>query len=313
MTPERYVLAARLVSYLGDRAQALVILTDGLAEHPGDLRLLHQRGTMRLITRSLTQARDDFEAAVRHDGDDASDTYREQVVGDVLALVLEPHTPDLGSASARSVDAGGQVPAAHGSVRTGAWLHLGVTHYLLGDYAAAAQALDQARQLARAPHQKLAAVDWLYLSLYRSGQREAAQAVVDDLDWDAERLGGAASTTARSLEQCYVQRLRLYRGEARPEELLRATSNEGIDVATLGYGVGVWYQCRGYTDAAARTFERILEVGDPTTMGYLAAETERNRAAQPSGAEPTSDAPPHPSTPSSEQSAATTTSKDEVT
>lgn len=268
MNPERYVLAARLVSYLGERERALDILTEALETLPGDLRLLHQRGTMRLITRDIRAAQEDFAAAVADgSGTDVADTYREQVIGDVLGLVLDREVPP---------PAGGS-----GSVRAGAWLHLGLTHYLLGDHAAAEQAFDRARTLAAEPYQELAAVDWRYLSLYRSGRQEEAQALVDDLDWDELELDGAASTTARSLERCYVQRLRLYRGEARPEELLRATSNEGIDVAILGYGVAVWYLCRGFAEAASRTFERILEVGDPTTMGYLAAETEHARTTEP--------------------------------
>lgn len=268
MTPERFVLAARLVSYLGDRERAQSILTEALEAHPGDLRLLYQRGTMRLITRDIRAAQEDFASAVAAEpGADVADTYREQVIGDVLALVLDRQVPP---------PVGG-----HGSVRAGAWLHLGLTHYLLRDYPAAEQAFDRSRASATEPYQELAAVDWRYLSLYRSGRQEEAQALVDDLDWGDHHLDGAASTTARSLERCYVQRLRLYRGEARPEELLRATSNEGIDVATLGYGVGVWYLCRGFGPAASRTFERILEVGDPTTMGYLAAETEHARTTEP--------------------------------
>lgn len=269
MNPERYVLAARLVSYLGERDRALDILTEGLQAFPDDLRLLHQRGTMRLITRSITAARADLENAVQQDEEqDVPDTYREQVVTDVLRLVLDQQdeAPDTG---------------AYGSVRAGAWLHLGLSHYLLGDHDAAAAAFARSREFASEPYQELAAIDWRYLSLHRSGRAEDAQALVDDLFWGDYRLGGAASTTARALERCYVQRLQLYRGEARPEELLRATSNEGIDVATLGYGVGVWYLCHGYDAAAARTFERILQVGDPTTMGYLAAETEPVRPTEP--------------------------------
>lgn len=302
MTPERYVLAARLVGYLNDQTRALDILTAGLAAHPDDLRLLYQRGTTLLISRAIPEALADFESAVQQAGDDVPDTYREQVIGDVLGLVLGP------SATAGSPPNGGR-----GSVRAGAWLHLGLTRYLLADYSKAAEAFGCAQELAAEPYQELAAVDWRYLSLYRSGRQEEAQALVDDLAWGEYRLGGATSTTARSLERCYVQRLRLYRGETRPEELLRATSHEGIDVATLGYGVGVWYTCRGYEAAAARTFERILEVGDPTTMGYLAAETEPTRTSGPHGDRTSADASPSSSTRASEPSASTTTSKDEVT
>lgn len=308
MNPERYVLAARLVSYLGDRSRALDILSEGLQAHPDDLRLLHQRGTLRLITRAIPEALTDFETAVRQGGDDAPDTYREQVIGDVLGLVLAAPAPSTGSTPAAPSGTG-----AHGSVRAGAWLHLGLTRYLLADYPGAADAFGTASDLADQPYQELAAIDWRYLSLYRSGRPEEAQLLVDRLDWEQYRLGGAVSTTARSLERCYVQRLRLYRGEARPEELLRATSHEGIDVATLGYGVGVWYQCGGYEAAADRTFQRVLEVGDPTTMGYLAAETEPTRTTGAYADRNPADAPPRSSARTSEPSAPTTTSKDEVT
>lgn len=269
MTPERVVLAARLVSYLGDREQAIAVLGDGLAEHPQDARLLYQRGVMRLITRALPEALADLQAAVDSPiGGESPEAYREQVVADVLGLVLEREQ--------------GQVPAATGgTVRVGARLHLGLTRYLLGEYGAAAEDFALTRAEAAEPYQYLAALDWEHLSRHRNGEPEAAQRLIDELDWADHPLGASASTTSRSLETCYVQRLRLYRNEAQPEDLLRATSVQGIHVATLGYGVGAWYRYRGYESAAARTFARILEVGDPTTVGYLAAEAEAARDAHP--------------------------------
>lgn len=266
MNADRFVLAARMASYLGSADVAVEVLTDGLTAHPADIRLLHQRGTLKLISRDITGAAADLRAAVEaDDGTEFSEAYREQVVSDLVDVVLH-----------RAADA---APASGGSVRVSARLHLALALYLLDDAASAAEIFAQARSLASEPHQALAALDWEYLSRHRAGQPERAQQLIDELDWDEYHLDQAPATTARSLERCYVQRLRLYRGEARPEELLRATSVEGIHVATLGYGVGAWYLYRGFPDAAARTFARILEVGDPTTMGYLAAETEHARSA----------------------------------
>lgn len=264
MNAARYVLAARVASYLGDHLRATQVLSDGLEEHPNDMQLLHQRGTLRLISRDIAGAVVDLQAAVAADsGDDPAEAYREQVIADVVDLVLgrpaaEPHV-------------------SGGSVRVSVRLHLALAHYLMDDSATAAEGFAAARALATKPHQALAALDWEHLARHRAGQPERAQQLIDELNWDEYQLDNAPATTARSLEQCYVQRLRLYRGEARPEDLLRATSVEGIHVATLGYGVGAWYLYRGFENAAARTFARILEVGDPTTMGYLAAETEHAR------------------------------------
>lgn len=271
MNADRILLAARLMGYLGDHERAADILDEGLGEYPNDPRLRYQRGIIRLITRAIPAALVDFEHAVRA-GTGTPELYREQVVADVLDLVLERDRDSHSDSESR---------AAGGSVQVGARLHLGLARYLLGDYATAVEDFEATRLLAQEPHQYLAALDWQHLALHRSGRADQARVLVEELNWSDHRLGGAASTTARSLERCYVQRLRLYRGEARPEELLRATSVEAVHVATLGYGVGAWYQYRGYSTAAARTFARILEVGDPTTVGYLAAETEHARSTGP--------------------------------
>lgn len=269
MSVMRYMMAARLAGYLGEEPKALAILTDGLVAHPGDSRLLYQRGLMRLITRSIQDAREDLELAIRDEhAAEYPEIYRDEMIGNILDLILER-------------DKGEPAEPAGGSVLVSSRLYLGLARYLLGDYADAAEDFAATRALASEPYQALAALDWEYLSRHRSGQADAAGTLIEGLDWDDYRLGSATSTTVRSLELCYVQRLRLYRGEARPEELLRATSVEGIHVATLGYGVGAWYQYRGYDIAAARTFARILEVGDPTTVGYLAAEAEHARSPVP--------------------------------
>jgi len=75
----------------------------------------------------------------------------------------------------------------------------------------------------------------------------------------------------------YRQRLRLYRGEIGPEDVLTAGDTNAIGIATLSYGVGNWYLVRRDTVRAIEWFDRSVKSGGWPGFGFLLAERELRR------------------------------------
>nr|QQZ49994.1 hypothetical protein JKL49_25660 [Phenylobacterium glaciei] len=115
--------------------------------------------------------------------------------------------------------------------------------------------------------------DWLYMTLRRKGDEAAADEVL-------AAIPAGLPDTAFVEGPSYYRRLRMYRGEFAPEDLL--TPDLGSQVihdletlyATQGYGVGNWHLYNGETQRAREVFEQILRGRSKYAFGYIAAERD---------------------------------------
>ncbi len=155
--------------------------------------------------------------------------------------------------------------AGHDSTNYGIHYHLGVLRYLRGDFAGAAQAFARAQPRAPDAGELAGSTDWLWMSLQRAGRGAEAEAML------ARRPDSLTTTAA------YAQRLRLYRGEIGPEQVLTPADTTDVAVATLSYGVGNWYLLRGDTTAARTWFRRSIASGGWPAFGFMASEAELRR------------------------------------
>lgn len=147
----------------------------------------------------------------------------------------------------------------------GCWYHLGIVKYVTGDFTGAAAAFAHALPLAPDSGEKAGSIDWSWMSLMRSGRRAEAQAVLDHYA-DAPPGGNV-----------YAQRLRLYRGQITPDQVLGPSDTADIAVATSSYGVGNWFLLRGDTATAKQWFERSVRSGGWPAFGFIASEAELKR------------------------------------
>src|SRR5437016_3163042 len=144
------------------------------------------------------------------------------------------------------------------STNYGIWYHLGIVRYARGDFAAAAELAG--------------ATDWLWMALSRAGRAAEAQAMLD------RHPDSLAATNA------YAQRLRLYRGQIGPDDVITAADTGDVALATLSYGVGNWYLVRGDTGQARAWFERSVRSGGWPAFGFIMSEVELRRlSAQATG------------------------------
>ena len=147
----------------------------------------------------------------------------------------------------------------------GCWYHLGIVKYVTGDFVGAAAAFAHALPLAPDSGERAGSIDWSWMSLMRAGRRPEAQAVLDRNS--AGPPGG----------NFYDTRLRLYRGQIGPTQVVTPADTADIAVATLSYGLGNWYLLRGDTASAKQWFEHSVRSGGWPAFGFIASEAELKR------------------------------------
>jgi Flp pilus assembly protein TadD len=190
------------------------------------------------------------------------------------ALAIEPENPILyrwrghRNLSVRNFDqAMADFTRGYGMDSTvyGILYHLGVLRFVRGDFNAAADAFRRAQPLAPDAGELAGSTDWRWMSLMRAGRASEAAAML------ARRPDSLPTTVA------YARRLKLYRGEIGPDQLLTPSDTGDVEVATLAYGLGNWYLVRGDTTRARAAFQRSVASGGWPAFGFIAAEAELKR------------------------------------
>src|SRR5688500_6487990 len=151
------------------------------------------------------------------------------------------------------------------STNYGSWYHLGIVRYARGDFNGAAAAFTRAQPLAPDAGELAGSTDWLWMSLSRAGRNADAHAML------------ARRPDSLRINNAYTQRLRLYRGEIGPADVVTAADTADVQLATLSYGVGNWYLLRGDTAQARSWFERSIASRGWPAFGFIISEIELRR------------------------------------
>jgi tetratricopeptide (TPR) repeat protein len=143
------------------------------------------------------------------------------------------------------------------------WYHLGLAYYLQGRFADAAGAYEKAYQVSDKDDSRVAASDWLYMSLRRLGKGAEARRALDRITPDMKVVE----------DKMYFDRLLFYKGLKKETDIFHA----GLDdrqKATIGYGVGNWHLYNGNRAKAKETFEKVLTSKEWAAFGFIASEKE---------------------------------------
>jgi tetratricopeptide (TPR) repeat protein len=151
------------------------------------------------------------------------------------------------------------------STNYGVLYHLGIVRFARGNFAGAADAFKRAQPHAPDAGELAGATDWLWMSLSRAGRAADAKAML------------ARHPDSLPTKVAYAQRLRLYRGEIRPDDVITAADTADVAVATLSYGIGNWYLVKGDTARAKTWFERSIRSGGWPGFGFIISEVELRR------------------------------------
>lgn len=233
----------RRAAALGHYREAISLFTEGTRKHPRDARFYRFRGHRWITVRRFDRAVTDLERAVR-----------------LTRGQPDPVEPDATPTPA------GPLTTLQGNI----WYHLGLAYYLRGEFGRAAASFQGALALARNDDSRVAAADWLYMSLRRQGRADEAAAVLRPFGPEVRVLEN----------QSYLRRIRLYRGELPADSLLDPAGGSNVDVATQAYGAGNWYLYNGRQSDAEAVFWRITSAENWAPFGYIAAEADLRRISR---------------------------------
>ncbi|HYI11524.1 MAG TPA: tetratricopeptide repeat protein [Thermoanaerobaculia bacterium] len=230
----------RRTAYLGEYQKAIDIFTEGVKKHPKDARMLRHRGHRWITLRQFDRAIADLTKAAELERGKKDE--------------IEPD----GLPNDRNI------PLT--TLQSNIWYHLGLAHYLRGEFDQALAAYRTCMELSKNPDGVVSASHWLYMTLRRLGRPEEAERVLEPISSDMEVIENAA----------YHKLLLMYRGEIAPEEFA-GEDPSSVDGATILYGVGNWHLYNGQAERARPVFERVTSGKQWASFGFIAAESDLHR------------------------------------
>ena len=230
----------RRTAYLGRYRAAIDIFSKGIEMHPQDARMYRHRGHRYITVRELDRAIADLSKAA-----------------ELAAGQPDRIEPD-GQPNARNI------PTS--TLQSNIYYHLGLAHYLKGDFASARRAYRTCMEHSKNPDMLAATSHWLYMTLRRLQRDDEARQVLEPITPGMDIIENTS----------YHKLLLMYKGLEKAETLLASAAAEGLDAVTIGYGVGNWYLYNGRRDEAMRLFRAIVAEREPQwpAFGFIAAEAE---------------------------------------
>lgn len=227
----------RRLAYLGRFRESIATLSEGIRKYPSDARMYRHRGHRYITVREFDKAIRDLEKAtalVRGKPDE-----------------IEPD----GIPNARNIPIG--------SLQSNICYHLGLAHYLKGDFQRALPVWQSCHKLSTNPDRLVSTGHWLYMTLRRLGRTDEAERILEPMSPGMDIIENAS----------YETLIMMYGGETGPEHL--STKDPAtIDGATVLYGVGNWHLYNGEPEKAEAIFHRIIAGGQWSAFGYIASEAE---------------------------------------
>ncbi len=253
---DKLIWFGRFVAYKGNYRDAINVYSRGIKQAPNDARLYRHRAHRFITLREFDRAIADMQVAVR-----------------LIDGKLNEVEPD-GMPNAKNIP----VSTLHGNI----YYHLGLAHYLQGDFPKALAAYRRCLELKTNDDNTVSATHWVYMILRRMGRDNEARAVLRGIREDMNVIENHS----------YHRACLLYKGLLSLKEINKANGDSPSDDA-LKYAIGNWHLCNGRTEAATKTFKQIVAGKTWQSFGHIAAEAElvrmrpdgRARAVSPQTAE----------------------------
>lgn len=239
--PEALIWVGRRLAYLWRYQDAIEVFTQGIERWPDNPKFYRHRGHRYLTVRDFPRALADFQTA---------------------ATMIEGKPDEIEPDGAPNP---ANIPRT--TLAYNIWYHLGLLHYLQGDYQKALDAYDRLAKISNDDDSIVAMTDWQWMSLMRLGRKDEAAALLEKIKPQMDLLENHS----------YHRRLLMYKGLEKPESLLTVASGDTTDIATQGYGVGNFYLVNGDPARARQVFEKVVATPGWNAFGYIAAENDLQR------------------------------------
>lgn len=236
------IWAGRRTAYLGNYYQSLDFFTRAMELHPGAAAPYRHRGHRYITLRCFDKAINDFERAV------------------ALTTGLPDEVEPDGMPNEQNI------PTS--TLQSNIWYHLGLAHYLKGDFDKAAASYKACLTVSRNPDMYIATANWYYLSLLRAGKEDVAASFFATLDLNVTLIEN----------QVYLRLLQLHQqGKVPDDPMIFLQREAGLEGVTYAYGLGAFLLVKGEKEKARQVFQHIVQLQQWGAFGFIAAEVEMKR------------------------------------
>lgn len=238
LTEEEYIELGRYYIAGNRFLDAIDLYTRGLEAHPESFKLRRHRGHRYINVRELDKAIVDLEEAV--------------------ALIGDEHTGVL------EYNADGEPSASY---EHWTYYHIGLYHYLNGNWADAAAAYQKCVETATANPVLVGATDWLYNASQKGGMTDKAEAAIAAIPADLDT----------NREHPYFKRVMVYKGEWDAfdyVDLDKPGAEWTAGEITVGYGIANWFRFNGDDETAETIHRKILETPYWNAWAYVVTDKE---------------------------------------
>ncbi|MEM9671338.1 MAG: tetratricopeptide repeat protein [Bacteroidota bacterium] len=245
---DNIVWVGRRLGYLSRYQDAIDTFTEGIKKFPDSPELYRHRGHRYITTRQFDKAIADLQKSV-----ELLENQPIIIEPDGIPIPVPPE----------------QEPT---SLQFNVFYHLGLAHYLKGDYGKAAEAYQQCLEYCDDSDEVVATVDWLYMTYRRLGEDEVAERLLADVEQEMNIVANEG----------YFERLLMYKGMLEPDSLLQipetaSPDDRALQLATKGYGVANYYLNQGDSTGGVEMMEDIVDGRYWAAFGYIAAEADLAR------------------------------------
>lgn len=235
---DKLIWYGRFTAYSGDYKGAIEIYSDGLKQFPNNSRLLRHRGHRHISIREFDKAIADLERATN------------------LILGQENSLEDDGMPNAQGI----RLTSKHGNI----YYHLGLAHYLKGNYESSLYAYQKCLELSQNNDGLVSATHWIVLSLKALGRDDEIEKYLEPINTELEVIENGS----------YLNACLFYKGEKQLEELYNPAAEVNSSNSALKYGLARWSLLNDQFDQGMQILEDILSGDDWASFGFVAAEAD---------------------------------------
>jgi tetratricopeptide (TPR) repeat protein len=238
LSEDDYIEIGRLLLMQNRYRDAMANWSDGISKYPESFKLYRQRGHRHINLRELDAAMEDLGKA------------RDLMAG-------QPDAMEYGADGKPTATTQHQV-----------WYHIGIYHYLKGDYANCAAAFEKALAAAKEPNNIAGASDWLYNAYQRMGEKEKAEKVLAPF---------TADYPIEDKSYPYFRRLLLFKKLITPEELIDPAMDPTtmtVQDMTRLYGLANFHAYNGDAAQANELYKKVLLTDQWLGFAYAGAELD---------------------------------------
>lgn len=233
----------RRLAYVGKYTEAIDVFSEGIQQHPTDVRFLRHRAHRYLTVRCFDKAIIDLEKATA-------------LIKDKTDEVEQDGIPNAKN-----------IPTS--TLQSNIWYHLGLAYYVTGQFVKAEEAYKECLKVSKNPDMYVATVYWLNLTYLQEKKLEESKSILKTIHGDLELI--------ENFE--YLNMLLLFKGEREisfVESEMKTTTNT-LSNATAGYGLAMYYFFNNNKKSAKKWLKEITKSNQWSSFGFIAAEVELKR------------------------------------